>query len=109
MGRAIIRTAELNLDTAKAILNLFGTFTNAMSKLGLHGLISYPEFGRALRFMTIKPEEKVLIETAWDRWNELFVQDRVPTAVRTSFNIEPAWHDDEPAWNVAPKRKGGGK
>ena len=110
MSRPVTRTVEVNLDVCSGALGLFGTFGNAHKKLGLTGIMSYPIFYRALAFKPVRPDEKQLVEDAWDRWKTVFLRPEIPAGNDLALNhentdVDPAWMvQSEPETKVVPIR-----
>src|SRR4051812_39681202 len=115
MPRPRTRTEEVNLDVVHAITNVFGTVQNAHRCLGLDGLVTYNQLVVALKFKSVQPREKEIIETAWERWKLLFLKPELPAAVTNDLAIQATWHENDPSWltpfqterPVAKKRKAG--
>ena len=117
MSRNAIRTATLSLDIITPMLGVFGTIMNAYRVLGMKDVdVTYPQFYRALHFETITPDQRSLIEEAWERWRYLFLLPTVPASSDLTVNVEnrdsvPDWHpeaeeeDEEEAEEAPTKRR----
>jgi hypothetical protein len=111
MARSAVRIASLTRDDIEAMLRLFGTVANTGRQLGLSELgVTYPQYYRALHFETITPEQKSVIEEAWQRWRFLYLRPEVPESSDLTISVEnrdrvPSWHpehDEEDPEEEAP-------
>jgi hypothetical protein len=92
------------MDIIERMLTVFGTIKNAHRVLGLEDTMTYANFYRAMNFYTVRAEDKVLIEEAWQRWLELFTRPEIPVHQQLTLTPEsratfPGWHpaSSEPA------------
>lgn len=113
MSRSATRTASMVLDDVNRIVNLFGTVMNAFRMLGLQELgITYAQFYRGMHFESVTPQQKQLIEEAWERWRFLFIKDEVPLSADFTLTADnrdhtPSWHpehEEEDPDEEAPRR-----
>ena len=74
MGRNLVRTTTLSLDHIAQLNALFGTPKNIQRVLGLEDM-PYAIFYRAISHLTVKPEERELIEGRWLLWRKTFLRD----------------------------------
>lgn len=103
MSRVTVRTAYLNRDISLRAMTLFGTVKNAHRQLGLEHLVPYINTYNAFQHLPIRPEQKELIEDAWNRWVQLFLRPEVPDY--DSLAISDDNRTSTPTWARTSRRK----
>lgn len=85
MARPSVRTDQLILDDMMAIKRLFGSAPNALDCLGLQHAIKLVDMSRALRWESLAPETRDVIEKAWIKWKLTYLKDDAPA----TFILDP--------------------
>jgi len=106
-GRPHTRTAHLEHEAIRLMLQVFGTIVNTHRRLALQLDVPYSTFYRAMQMMSITAAQRDMIMQRWMRWRELYLAPNVP--YQDELVLNPMDLNQEPEWMTeskpAPRRR----